>query len=530
MFGGGSTMMPFKHVTPILVIYTTALGLGSDPDGRADVETIVSALRGMGWMHTSIAVQKHDGSRLRTVPVYLSRPGFVPGSRCGFGPSTTTLALLWSAGQTLTADAVGFLKPHRPYPLNGCDVHVASLENPPFAYADPAGGFQGTDISLVDYFATDKNATVHFKPITAAMNSIGLLSTGFQEKDKGSFYDALKKYDVVVGGLLPTVERSKVFDFTAPYSQESQCVFLTARLPVDAWRYPFVVLSPQVWAATCGLMLLLVVVLQAMGTGGFDSLIILLGVLFDSEPNPKLISRRKQTVFLVFLWTIFCMHFNSGYRASLSMAFINHISKPGPSSFREVKRVGFLFGIASYLLQEDNQGTREIGPRLETCNSFRNCSAEIKSDPENMGLVMSEVSMWYSTPRYFVDDQLKSLLKRSESLATFFISFLIHKSSPLRRPLDDALTKTREFGINIKAFIDIERNLTRIMARNYRERLRTVDRNGFFLVFGVCGLLFAGLALAALVFCGELVHHRLSQSAPWSALVRRLLAGRVYLQ
>ncbi|XP_052129015.1 uncharacterized protein LOC127750703 [Frankliniella occidentalis] len=509
MFGeGGDTLVPLKHITPILVIYTTVLRPGDDPYGRADVETIVSALRGIGWLHTAIAVQKHDGSRLKTVPVYLSRPGFLPGYRCGFGPSTTTLELLWSAGDSLTADSVRFLEPRGRSPLNGCDVHVAPLESAPYVYADPAGGLRGLDINLVNYFAAYGNATVYFLPLTVAATNAFLRQR--PKKTKDSIYQAFKQYDVVVGGLFPTVGRCKVFDPTAPYGQDAISAFVTARLPVDAWRYPFVVLSPRLWAAVCGVMVLLVVVFRAISGGGFENVIVLLGVLLDGEPNPKLRGIPKRTVFLIFLWTIFCMHFNSGYRASLAMAFIDRISQPGPSGIRDVKRVGFLFDVATYLLKEDDK--LNTSPRLEICNSLSNCSAQIRRDPENMGFVMSEASMWAAAPRHFMDDQLKLLLRRSERLATFFVSFLVHKGSLLREPLDDALTKTREFGLTSRAFTAIERNLTRFMAKKYRDRLGMVNHNGLSLVVGVCGLLLAGLALATLVFCGELVHHRLSQA------------------
>ncbi|XP_052132607.1 uncharacterized protein LOC127752086 [Frankliniella occidentalis] len=343
-----STLGAFKHRTPILVIHTAELEPGGEPEGRADVDTIVAALRVTGWMHTIIAVQRHTGSRLQKVPVYLSQPGFVPGARCGFGPSTTTLALTWSEGAALGEDAVRFLEPRRKVAFNGCDVLVAPLYGSPFVFFGTEGEVRGLDIELVNYFAEDSNVTVIFLPVKTAADVNKRVNrwdrlryTAEQKKDIGSIYQDFDRADVVVGGLFPTIERSSAFDLTAPYCQDTIYAYVTARMPMAAWRYPFGVLRKRVWAAVFGTMLLLVVVLWVAGGGsGLENTIILYSILSDGDPKPKMTSRTKQFVGLVFLWTVFCMHFNSGYRASLAMASINPMGTPGPKSILDVKVSG----------------------------------------------------------------------------------------------------------------------------------------------------------------------------------------------
>ncbi len=73
-------------------------------------------------------------------------------------------------------------------------------------------------------------------------------------------------------------------------------------------------------------------------TGGFSLthyVVIIWGVLFDGEPKPAL--RSGRAMFLVFLWSVFCVHFNSGYRASLATASINTLTEPGPATLYDVQ-------------------------------------------------------------------------------------------------------------------------------------------------------------------------------------------------
>ncbi len=63
--------------------------------------------------------------------------------------------------------------------------------------------------------------------------------------------------DLVVGGLFPTVERYSMFDLSTPYMDDALNAYVTARLPVPRWQYPFAVLSLKIWAAVFGLMAIL---------------------------------------------------------------------------------------------------------------------------------------------------------------------------------------------------------------------------------------------------------------------------------
>ncbi|XP_052132998.1 uncharacterized protein LOC127752243 [Frankliniella occidentalis] len=169
------------------------------------------------------------------------------------------------------------------------------------------------------------------------------------------------------------------------------------------------------------------------------------GILFEGEPQPKLRSRTKQAVGLVFLWTVFCMHFNSGYRASLAMASINLIDKPGPSSIEDVKRVGIIYDVVPYLLKDYQGKVKDI--QIEFCRTYKNCSKHIRRDPENMAIITSEMSIWSATPRHFLDADLRSILAKREKLASYFVSFLVNKGSPLLQHINRALIKSREFGL-----------------------------------------------------------------------------------
>lgn len=69
--------------------------------------------------------------------------------------------------------------------------------------------------------------------------------------------------------------------------------------------------------------------------GAAANAMLLWGVLLEGRSYPRWMSPR--TTLLVFVWTVFSMHFTAGYRASLAMANVGVITRPGPSTIQEVK-------------------------------------------------------------------------------------------------------------------------------------------------------------------------------------------------
>ncbi|KAK3928773.1 Esterase YjfP [Frankliniella fusca] len=323
-------------------------------------------------------------------------------------------------------------------------------------------------------------------------------------------YDTeVSRADLVVGGLFPTVERYSAFDLTWPYFTDAISSYVIARLPVPHWHYPIAVLTPSMWAALFGLMALLAGVLRVTNGGSLQYYtLILWGVLTDGDPKPHLPRGPGRSVCFVFLWTVFCLHFNSGYRASLATASINPLTRPGPRGLDDVQRFGFVQDLATYLLRKEDRRPKKKGMMIEICQNIQNCSDEIKKDPENMAIITTQLSIWSVTPRYFLDENLLPLLRKTETLATFFVSFMVNKDSMLRVHVDHSLQWAIAHGIHVKALKDIDLVLQRELERMYRMKLR---QHTFTDLSGALILLELGLLLALAVFLAELTHHRLQQ-------------------
>ncbi|KAK3928772.1 tRNA modification GTPase MnmE [Frankliniella fusca] len=348
-------------------------------------------------------------------------------------------------------------------------------------------------------------------------------------------YDAtVDTADLVVGGLFPTVERYSAFDLTWPYFTDAISSYVIARLPVPHWHYPIAVLTPRMWAALFGLMALLggcstvhvssakfskyelvssgklfslhpkVGVLRATNGGSLQYYaLILWGVLSDGEPKPRLPRGPGRSVCFVFLWTVFCLHFNSGYRASLATASINPLTRPGPCGLDDVQRIAFVGNLGTFLLRDNDS-------RIEIFDSAAKCSEQILNDPENMAYVTTDLTIWSLTPKYFLDENLHPLMRKTETLATFFVSFLVNKDSVLQILVNRSLKRAVECGMQVKAMKELFLMVKLEIERQARIKLR--EHKGTDLS-GAIILLQLGLLLALAVFLAELMYHRIK--VPW---------------
>ncbi|KAK3928774.1 Glutamate receptor ionotropic, NMDA 3B [Frankliniella fusca] len=301
---------------------------------------------------------------------------------------------------------------------------------------------------------------------------------------------------------------------------DALCVYVIARIPMPHWHYPIAVLTPRMWAAVFGLMALLggctfrlrpkAGVLRVTNGGSLQYYaLILWGVLTDGDPKPHLPRGPGRSVCFVFLWTVFCLHFNSGYRASLATASINPLTRPGPRGLDDVQRFGFVQDLATYLLRKEDRRPENKGMMIEICETIPNCTNEIKKDPENMALITTETIVWGATPLFFLDKDLKPILRKAETLATFFVSFMVRKNSLVRGLVDYPLQRATEHGIQLKSVYDVghflQQEVNRLRRRKLQQGQKATDLLAAFI------LLLLGLFLALAVFLAELMYYRIQQ-------------------
>ncbi|XP_052132878.1 uncharacterized protein LOC113209873 [Frankliniella occidentalis] len=227
------------------------------------------------------------------------------------------------------------------------------------------------------------------------------------------------------------------------------------------------------------------------------------GVLWEGNPVPH--TDPGRTTLYVFLWTLFCLHFNPAYRAALAMANVHALEEPGPTELDDVKRV-LLVSAESKPLMKEYPKLDKLLALVEICNGPLNCSSEFMRDMTDSALIMTAWTYWCFKHIILVDEDGKSLLKHhDEPLATYPISAMIARDSPIMAALNRITAVVLQSGLAKTWGVYHRRNLHRKfdIYRKENRRSNQPDPLGVHQILGPLSILAAGLLASLVVFLGE---------------------------
>ncbi|KDP43780.1 hypothetical protein JCGZ_22407 [Jatropha curcas] len=310
-------------------------------------------------------------------------------------------------------------------------------------------------------------------------------------------------FDVAVGDISITTERTRMVDFTQPYIESGLVVVAPVRkLNSSAWAFlrPF---TPMMWLVTAVFFLITGVVVWILEHRVNDDfrgtrkkqIVTILWFSFST-----LFFSHKETIrstlgrFVVIIWLFVVLILNSSYMASLtSILTVEQLSSPikGIESLvSSNERIGYQRGsFAGHYLVNEYQISRS---RLVPLNSAEDCVRALKDGPQKGGVAAVVDERAYI--ELFLSSQCEFSIVGQEFSKNGW-GFAFPRDSPLALDMSNAILKLSEGG-DLQRMHDKWLLGSACRSEGAKEDANRLHLTSFWGLFLICGLtLFLALLL-----------------------------------